>query len=105
MQCRFGKPSVVLSLCCLFSVPPILLSSNTDSVEQVLHDLGVDLDVQNNNGQTAVLLAIAMSDVESVKLLHEMKADLTVRDKDGSTAVHIAALSGHTEVLKVMSRQ
>ena len=90
-------------MCCLFSVPPIMLSSNTNSVEQVLHDLGVDLDVQNNNGMTAAMAASLKGHVESVKLLHEMKADLTVRNK-GATAVHIAALSGHTEVLKVMSR-
>ena len=88
-------------MCCLFSVPPILLSSNTYSVEQVLHDLGVDLDVQDNNGMTAAMLASFKGHVESVKLLHEMKADLTLRVKDGSTAVHIAAHGGHTEVLKV----
>ena len=105
MQCRFGKPSVVLSLCCSLSVPPILLSSNTDSVQQVLHDLGVDLDVQNNNGKTAAMFASLKGHVESVKLLHEMKADLTLRDKDGSTAVHYAAVLGRTEMLKVMSRQ
>ena len=70
-----------------------------------MHDLGVDLDVQNNNGMTAAMAASLKGHVESVKLLHEMKADLTVRDKHGSTAVHLAAIGGHTEVLKVMSRQ
>ena len=70
-----------------------------------MHDLGVDLDVQNNFGKTAAMRASFWGHVESVKLLHEMKADLTVRAKDGSTAVHYAASRGHTEMLKVMSRQ
>ena len=84
---------------------PTLLPTNTNSVQQVLHDLGVDLNVQDNNGLTAAMVASIMGHVESVKLLHEMKADLTVRDKDGFAAVHLAARDGHTEVLKVMSRQ
>ena len=82
-----------------------MLPTNTNSVQQVLHDLGVNLDVQKNNGRTAAMLASSKGHVESVKLLHEMKADLAVRDKYGSTAVHLAARDGHTEVLKVMSRQ
>ena len=101
--CR--QPCVVVSLCCLFSVTPILLQTNTNCVQQVLHDLGVDLDVQRQVGTTAAMVASSKGHVESVKLLHEMKADFTVRDNYGSTAVHYAAYHGHTEVLKVISRQ
>ena len=75
------------------------------SVAQVLHDLGVDLDVQAEGGRTAAMIASSEGHVESVKLLHEMKADLNVRDEDGWTVIHYAAAGGHTEMLKVMSRQ
>ena len=82
-----------------------MLPTNTNSVQQVLHALGVDLDVQENNGRTAAMLASSEGHVESVKLLHEMKADLTVRNKAGQTVVHCAAIRDQTEALKVMSRQ
>ena len=84
---------------------PTLLPSNTNPVHQVLHDLGVDLDDQNNRGSTAAMDASSKGHIESVQSLHEMEADLTVRDKHGSTAVHLAAIGGHTEVLKVTSRK
>ena len=96
---------MLLSLCCLFSVTPTLLPTNTNSVQQVLHNVGVDLDVQSNNGRTAAMIASLEGHVGSVKLLHEMKADLTVRTEYGWTAVHLAASRGRTEVLKVMSKQ
>ena len=97
-----GIVVVVLLIVCKGCVVQYILSyTTTRCVNQVLRDLGVDLDVQDNNGMTAAMLASFKGHVESVKLLHEMKADLTLRVKDGSTAVHIAAHGGHTEVLKV----
>ena len=82
-----------------------LPTTTTTSVAQVLRDLGVDLDVQAEDGKTAAIGASSEGHVESVKWLHEMKADLNVRDKDGWTVIHWAANGGHTEMLKVMSRQ
>ena len=77
----------------------------TNTVEQVLRDLGVELDAQAKDGTTAAMEASSKGHVESVKLLHDMKADLHVRDEDGETVIHYAASDGHTEMLKVMSRQ
>ena len=82
-----------------------LPTTTTTSVEQVLRDLGVDLDTQAEDGKTAAMWASFKGHVESVKLLHEMKADLNVRDKSVWTVIHYAAHNGHTEMLKVMSRQ
>ena len=82
-----------------------LANTITKSVNQVLRDLGVELDAQAKNGSTAAMKASANGHVESVKLLHEMKADLNVRDEDGGTVIHHAASNGQTAMLKVMSRQ
>jgi len=79
--------------------------TNTESVEQVLRDLGMDLDTQSKHGSTAAMEASGKGHVESVKLLHEMKADLHVRDEGGGTVIHYAAMKGQTHILKVMSRQ
>ena len=73
--------------------------------KQVLHDLGVDLDIRGKHGSTAAMDASSEGHVESVKLLHEMKADLNVRDEQGGTVMHYAARYGYTEMIKVVSRQ
>ena len=83
----------------------LLRTTTTKSVEQVLCDLGLDLDIQSKHGTTAAMEASFKGHVESGKLLHEMKADLNVRDEDGWTVIHWAANGDHTEMLKVMSRQ
>ena len=85
----------------------------TQSVKQVLYDLGVDLHTQDIWGITPAMEAACNGHVESLKWLHEMKADLNVRDKYGRmvlhggerTVIHDAAANGHTEMLKVMSGQ
>ena len=76
-----------------------LPTTTTTSVAQALHDLGVDLDTQAEDGRTAAMVASSKGHVESVKLLHEMKADLNVRDEDGWTVIHWAADNGRTEML------
>ena len=77
----------------------------TNSVKQVLHALGVDVDAQTKAGMTATMDAGYEGHVESVKLLHAMKADFNVRDERGRTVMHHSARYDHTEMLKVVSRQ
>ena len=77
----------------------------TKTVKQVLHHLGVDLNMQAKNGSTAAMEASSKGHVESIEMLHAMKADFNVRDEDGGTVIHHAASNGHTAMLEVMSRQ
>ena len=63
-------------------------------------EAGTDLDVVNNNGDTALILASVKGDIEMVKLLHEAKVDLNVCGWLG-TVLHRAVGNEHTEVLKV----
>ena len=82
-----------------------LLRTTTESVGQILRDLGLDLDTQSKHGLTAAMAASFKGHVKSVKLLHEMKADLNVCDENGNTVIHCAAIDDQMEMLKVMSRQ
>ena len=51
-------------------------------------------------GNTALIRASEMGNIEMVTLLHEAKADLNFCGRYG-TALHGAVKNGHTEVLKV----
>ena len=71
-----------------------------NACRQELIEAGTDLDVVNENSDTALILASAKGNIGMVKLLHEAKADLNVCGRNG-TALHRAVKNGHTEVLKV----
>ena len=80
---------------------PILRSTNTNLGPQTLHELGVPVDVMDQFGQTAAMIASVKGNIEMVKLLHDMKADLTLRTRLGFTAMHRAIWGGHTKLLEV----
>ena len=52
---------------------------------------GIDANVKDADGNTALHLAAASKDLLSVKLLVEAGADLTARDKNGKTPADLAA--------------
>ena len=78
----------------------ILTLTNANVAQQTLHGLGADLDVLHIFGETALMCASGMGNVESVKLLHAMKADVNICGRFG-TAMHSAAYGGHTEMFQV----
>ena len=57
-------------------------------------------DAVDTFGNTALIRASEMGNIEMVTLLHEAKADLNVCGRYG-TALHSAVKNGHTEMLKV----
>ena len=70
-----------------------------------MHDLGAaNVDAVDENGYTALMLAIENDHVDSVQYLYEIKADVSICGKFGTT-MHRAAWGGHTEILKVTLRQ
>ena len=72
--------------------------------KQVLRQLGADnLDAEDEDHETAVMVASYNGDIRSVKALHLIKADLNARTKAG-TAIHRAVEAGYQDVLKVTCR-
>lgn len=55
-----------------------------------LLDRGVDIDRQNKNGNTALVIAANNKDLESMKMLLHCGADMNLRNDNGSTALMIA---------------
>jgi ankyrin repeat protein len=67
-----------------------------------LRAAGVELDRQNKNGQTALILAIGNGAVESAKQLILSGARTDIKDGLGMTATKYAELFHHTEILRLL---
>ena len=57
---------------------------------------------QNNQGETALLLATDQRQQDVVSILIQNGADVTIPNMCGDTTVHRAALIAHTEILKML---
>ncbi len=65
---------------------------------------GADVNVKNNDGETALMSAAIGGRTEVVKILIIAKADVNAQDNKGETALIEAAYCGHTEVVKMLLR-
>jgi ankyrin repeat protein len=70
---------------------------------------GIDMNVVNNDGSTALMIAIAKDDkkitenhISTVKLLLDKGVDVNVVNKDGSTALTFAITEGHISIVKLL---
>lgn len=60
--------------------------NDTEEAIRIL-DSGIDINTQNNFGQTPIFLAALYNNLQMVKKLAELGADLEVRDKHGDTVL------------------
>ncbi len=56
----------------------------------------------NDNGQTALMLAVMHGNKETVSLLLEANSDCNLQDKEGSTALMAACEHGHIEIVRLL---
>jgi len=56
-------------------------------------DVGADLAIRSNNGQTALIYAAAKNQSAAVRWLIDRNANVNMTDNDSSTAAMIAAMS------------
>jgi len=79
-------------------------ASKDNAVELLttLLDAGADINALNENGQTALHLAVFWNNADAVKLLIDRGADRTIKNKSGRTAEQLAIHYDHVEVMKVL---
>ena len=53
-----------------------------------------DLNLKNNEGQTALMMAVDRDNLEIARTLVEAGADVNAADNDGNTVLHQAAIDG-----------
>ncbi|HJM68952.1 MAG TPA: ankyrin repeat domain-containing protein, partial [Candidatus Babeliales bacterium] len=80
----------------------IIVVAETGNVAAVrdLISRKADLNIQDNNGNTALIKAAENGHLETVKELIAAKADLNIQDNNGNTALIKAAENGHLESVK-----
>lgn len=74
----------------------------TSILKLLLAQDGIDVDVQNDDGETPLRLATIYNKAESVRLLLEKGANPDIQGNGGATPVLRAASRGFTEVLKML---
>lgn len=65
---------------------------------------GADVNIKNNDGQTALMFASDRGHVETVKVLMDKGADVNVKANDGRTALMRASASGHKEIIQLLKK-
>ncbi len=73
----------------------------TDAVKLFL-DAGMNPNVKDNDGWTALLFAEDNNHLETVKTLLAKGADINARDTYGNTALMYASIHGHTDIVQVL---
>jgi ankyrin repeat protein len=63
---------------------------------------GVDVNIKDEDGYTALILASYNGHTETVKILLESGADVNIKDEDGYTALITASSQGHAETVKLL---
>jgi ankyrin repeat protein len=62
----------------------------------------VDVNEENKDGDTALILASAQGDLNRVNILLKMGADINHRNRDHQTALHHASVYGHRELVNFL---
>lgn len=71
-----------------------------DEMVQVLSELGADVDLASDNGNTALAMAAGAGNLSGVESLLEAGADADHQNERGTTALIYAAYRGHSDVVE-----
>ena len=78
--------------------------NHKDKIVQVLVSNGANVNMQNNAGETALMLAAEEGDTKVVCILLDADADPNIRDRKGETALEKAEESGHYDTSGTIGR-
>ncbi|XP_031640648.1 serine/threonine-protein phosphatase 6 regulatory ankyrin repeat subunit A-like [Contarinia nasturtii] len=72
-----------------------------DSIKPCL-EKGIDINVRNKQGETALIIAAKSGHTNFVKVLLENKADVNILSKNIWSALHIAAYGNYPDIVKML---
>jgi serine/threonine-protein phosphatase 6 regulatory ankyrin repeat subunit B len=79
-----------------------LMRASHDQVVELLLKANADVNVQANNGTTALMLASDNGHDQVVELLLKANADVNVQANNGTTALMLASDNGHDQVVELL---
>jgi uncharacterized protein len=71
-------------------------------IATMLIEAHADVNIQDNNGTTPLMLAASLGQTEMAQKLIKAKADLNTQDQNGQTALITAAQEGYSDIVKVL---
>ena len=77
---------------------------NTEVVKLLIKE-NADVNVQDEDGWTALLLASLNGHTQVVELLIKENADVNIQKKNGVTALMLASVYGHTQVVELLIKE
>jgi|GEM_PF-547055 len=89
----------------LINIPNLLrdaIRENNMSVLKLLIRSGVDVNAQDDNGDTPLKLAIQMDYIKVVEILIAAKVDVNTQNNHGYTPLMLAAVGGHIEIVQLL---
>jgi ankyrin repeat protein len=96
-----------LNLCNQEGLTALMISSRsgtTDLTETLLTGKGISLDVQTDNGWSALFFAVDKGDVAPAELLLRAGADPHLKDTNGLTVLDVAIACGHRAVYQLLRK-
>jgi serine/threonine-protein phosphatase 6 regulatory ankyrin repeat subunit B len=86
----------------LFKAVEIGYDEGCDLVMEALIYSGIDINFKDDNGWTALLIAVENGHIEVVKMLIGAGADINIKGNGGLTALMRAAKNGYIEIVKML---
>ena len=103
--------STILDVAARFNITPLQCSSHAYHMEplhqvlmttSMLLEAGADVNVQNSDGQSALMLAATEGCDELVRLLLDAGADVNAQDSSGRSALMLAAEEGNDDLVRLL---
>ena len=77
-------------------------SGDEEKVTRLLEQPGIDVNVRNIDGETALIRAVENGNIDISKMLVEAGADVNVRNNDGNTALILASRTGKEAIVEML---
>ena len=77
-------------------------SGDEEKVTMLLEQPGIDVNVRNIDGETALIRAVENGNIDISKMLVEAGADVNVRNNDGNTALILASRTGKEAIVEML---
>jgi ankyrin repeat protein len=86
-----------------YDLHELVRENKVDDIQEAI-EKGADINVQDEEGNTPLILALAEEAVndETIECLLDCNPDVTIADKDGITPLHLAALRNSIKFVKAL---